>query len=107
MNQQMFPVFLGLMVVSSLAWFFLSKRFYNLLQSRYPEIYESLGRPKFLFRNSVRTNISTMAFLLGDKKKQQVKDPDLRRLCTGLLQVLFIYFISLLGCIALIVGQFI
>ena len=103
MNQQMFPVFLGLMGVSAAAWFFMTKRLYQQLKSRHPDIYESLGSPTPRVKRGGHSNILVIRFILFDYK-QQTDDPAVQRLCQGLRSVLSIFIICLLGCVVLLVN---
>lgn len=103
MNQQMFPVFLGLMIVSTTAWFFLSKRLLDQLKNQHPGIFESLGSPKPVVKRRADTNILIIRFILHDYKRQ-TDDPSLHRLCEGLRYILLIFAICLLGCAVLLVN---
>jgi len=102
MNQQMFPVFLGLMIVSTIAWFFLSKRLYGQLKNQHPDIFESLGSPESVVRRRSDGNTSVIRFILYDYKRR-TDNPSLHRLCEGLRYILLIFGICLLGCAVLLV----
>ena len=99
----MFPVFLGLMGVSTAAWFFLTKRLYQQLKSRHPDVYESLGSPKPTVKRGGHSNILVIRFILSDYK-QETDDPAVQRLCQGLRSILFIFTICLLGCVVLLIN---
>ena len=103
MNQQMFPVFLGLMIGSTAAWFFLSKRLYDQLKNHHPDIFESLGCPEPVVKRRGDSNILVIRFILYDYKRQ-TDDPSLLRLCEGLRYILLIFAICLLGCAVLLVN---
>ena len=105
MNQMMFPVFLGLMIASTVAWLFISKRLYHLLGKTYPIIYESLGKPKTVMRKSMRNNILIIRFVFFGYK-QETSDPVIKRLCDGLRSILVIYVICFLGCLVLLIDWF-
>ena len=105
MNQQMFPVFLGLMIVSTVAWLFISKRLYQLLGKNHPIIYESLGKPKTVMRKSMRNNILIIRFVFMGYK-QETNDPVIKRLCDGLRSILIIYALCFLGCLVLLIDWF-
>ena len=98
----MFPVFLGLMIVSTTAWFFLSKRLYEHLKNQHPDIFESLGSPEPAVKRRGNSNILVIRFILHDYK-QQTDDPSLLRLCEGLRYILLIFAICLLGCVVILV----
>jgi len=106
MNQQMFPVFLGLMIVSTVAWLFLSKRLYHQLGKNYPDIYESLGKPKTVMRKSMRKNLLILQFIFYNYK-QETSDPGIKRLCEGLSSLLILYSLCFLGCLVLLFDWFI
>ena len=105
MNQQMFPVFLGLMIVSTVAWLFTSKRLYQLLEKTHPIIYESLGKPKKVMRKSLRHNILIIRFVFFGYK-QETSDPVIKRLCDGLGSILIIYVLCFFGCLVLLIDWF-
>lgn len=98
----MFPVFLGLMIVSTVAWLFLSKRLYHQLGKNYPDIYESLGKPKTVMRKSMRKNMLIIRFIFIDNR-HEMDDPVIKRLCKGLSSILIIYARCFLGCLVLLV----
>ena len=101
LNQQMTPVFLGLLFAAAIAWIFLSRRLYDMLRYGYPRIYEELGSPKLIMKRSLTTNFRVIRFLLR-RTYESTDDLDLIRLCHGLRYILFIYVISLLGCLMLL-----
>ena len=101
LNQQMGPVFLGLLLAAALAWIFLSRRLYDVLRYGYPRIYEALGSPKLIMKKSLITNYRVIKFLLR-RTYESTNDLDIIRLCRGLRYILFIYVISLLGCLILL-----
>jgi len=104
LNQQMFPVFLGLLIVTTIAWFFLSTRFYSILEQAYPRIYEILGRPKLFMKKSFATNFKVLRFLLK-RDYETTEDQAVIRLCQGLRALFFIYLICLAGCIILLADK--
>ena len=64
LNQQMLPVFLGLMLVAAIAWLFVSNRLYAELRQHYPNLYETLGSPKLFMKKSFAINLRVIRFLL-------------------------------------------
>ena len=104
LNQQMFPVFLGLLLVATIAWFFLSNRLYNTLQQAHPRIYEILDRPKLFMKKSLATNFRVLRFLLK-RDYETIEDQAVIRLCQGLRSLFFIYLICLAGCLILLADK--
>ena len=102
----MFPVFLGLMIVSTVAWLFLSKRLYDQLEKNYPDIYKSLRKPQTVMRKSMRKNLQILHFIFYDYK-QETNDPGIKRLCEGLCSILILYGLCFLGCLVLLFDWFI
>jgi hypothetical protein len=102
MNQQMFPVFLGLMIVATVAWLFLSRRLYSQLEKNHPAIYESLGKPKSVMRKSIRKNKLIIRFIFFDHR-QGTDDLVIKKLCEGLRSIMIIYAICFLGCLVLLI----
>jgi len=106
LNRQMFPVFLGLLLTSAIAWLFLSNRLYNLLRKSFPELYEALGSPR-LFRNkSGKTTIRVVRFIFR-RDYETSKDPALIRLCQGLRYIFIIYAVCLGGCFLILLDKMI
>ena len=104
LNQQMLPVFLGLLIVAAIAWLFLSRRLYDMLKQSYPRVYEKLGRPKLIMKKSFATNFKVTMFLLR-REYELIDDIDVIRLCQGLRYIFLIYAISFLGCLVLLFGK--
>jgi hypothetical protein len=101
LNQQMLPVFLGLLFAATIAWIFLSSRLYTELRQNNPRLYEKLGKPKFFMKKSFTTNVRVIRFLL--KRDYEATDDNLViRLCQGLRSLFFIYIICLAGCLILL-----
>jgi hypothetical protein len=105
LNQQMLPVFLGLMFVAAIAWIFLSKKLYNVMRHDYPRVYDKLGRPKLVMKKSIATNYRVVMFLFRSEY-ELTDDVDVIRLCQGLRYIFIIYVICFLGCLLLILDKF-
>lgn len=101
----MFPVFLGLMIVSTAAWLFLSKRLNHQLAKNYPDIYEALGKPKTVMRKSMRKNLLVLHFIFNGHK-HEIVDAGIKRLCEGLCSLLVLYGFCLFGCLVLLLDWF-
>jgi hypothetical protein len=101
LNQQMFPVFLGLLLAAAIAWLFLSNRLYKTLEQSFPELYESLGSPRLFMNKRGAANIGLVRFLFR-RDYGTIKDPALIRLCQGLRYIFIIYVICLGGCLLLL-----
>ena len=101
LNQQMFPVFLGLLLASAMVWIFLSRRLYGILKLGHSRIYEALGSPKLVMKESFATNFWVIMFLFK-RDYESTDDVDLIRLCQGLRYIFIIYAICFLGCLLLL-----
>ena len=101
MNQQMFPVFLGLMIISTAAWFFLTKRLIQHLKANHADIYESLGNPELSAKRGGLSNILVIRYILFEHKSR-TNDPVILKLCQGLVSLLIIFAICLFGCVLLL-----
>ena len=104
LNRQMFPVFLGLLLAAAIAWLFLSSRLYKMLARNFPEVYESLGRPRLIRNKSGAVNIRVVRFLFR-RDYETFEDAALIRLCQGLRYILIIYAICLGGSILLLLDK--
>ena len=104
LNQQMLPVFLGLLLAAAIAWLFLSARLYTLLRRNFAHIYETLGRPAPFLQRKGRGNMRVFRFLFR-RDYEATRDPALIRLCQGLRYVFFIYAVSLGGCLLLLLDK--
>ena len=104
LNQQMLPVFLGMLLAAAIAWIFLSRRLYEVLRKNFPQAYKILGSPKLIMEKSLTTNYRVIMFLLG-RAYESTGDPDVIRLCRGLRSVFFIYVICFAGCLLLLVDK--
>ena len=104
LNQQMFPVFLGLLLTAAIAWLYLSARLYKLLRQSFPELYEALGSQRSFKVKSGTTNIRVVRFLFR-RDYEMTRDPALIRLCQGLRFIFIIYAICLGGCILLLIDK--
>jgi len=102
-NQQMLPVFLGLLLVTSLAWIFVSGRLYTVLRQNHPELYAKLGRPKLIMPKSISTNFKIVGFLLRHQY-ENIADQKVKQLCDGLRALLYIYAVCLGGCLLIWLG---
>ncbi len=105
LNQQMLPVFLGLMLAAACAWIFLSKKLYNVMRHDYPRVYDKLGRPKLVMKKSFATNYRVVMFLFRSEY-ELTDDVDVIRLCQGLRYIFIIYVICFLGCLLFILDKF-
>ena len=103
-NQEILPVFWGLLLASAVAWSFLSNRLYALLQQNYPQLYETLGRPKLFMRKSFSVNFKVVRFLLG-QDYLTTGDPVVIRLCQGLRSLFCIYLICLAGALVILLAK--
>jgi hypothetical protein len=104
LNQQMLPVFLGLLLAAAGAWLFLSNRLYAELRQNYPGLYESLGSPKRIMKKSFRANFKVISFLFK-QGYEATDDPKVIRLCQGLRSLFYIYMICLAGCLVLLLDR--
>ena len=105
LNQQMLPVFLGLMLVAAIAWIFLSRKLYNVVKHDCPSVYDKLGCPKLVMKKSFATNYRVLMFLFR-REYESTADIDVIRLCQGLRYIFIIYVICFLGCLLLILDKF-
>jgi hypothetical protein len=101
LNQQMLPVFLGLLFAAAFAWLFLSSRLYAELRQNYPGLYKKLGNPQFFMKKSLRVNFKVIRFLLK-QDYETVEDSTVIRLCQGLRSLFYIYIICLTGSLILL-----
>jgi hypothetical protein len=101
LNQQMLPVFLGLLFAAAVAWLFLSSRLYAELRQNYPGLYKKLGSPQFFMKKSITVNFKVIRFLLKQDHKTAV-DSTVIRLCRGLRSLFYIYIICLTGSLILL-----
>ncbi len=106
LNQQMLPVFLGLLFAATVAWIFLSTRLYTELRQNHHRLYETLGRPKFFMPRSIATNFKVIKYLMR-RDYEATGDPVVIRLCQGLLSLFYIYMICLAGSLVLMLGKII
>ena len=104
LNQQMLPVFFGLLLAAAAAWLFLSNRFYKVLRYNYPGLYERLGCPKLFMKKSLAVNFRVLKFIFRCDHETAV-DPAVIRLCHGLRSLFCIYVICLAGCLLLLFGK--
>ena len=100
-NQQMLPVFLGLLFAVTVAWLFLSNRLYAELRQNHTRLYETLGGPKLFMKKSFTANLKVIRFLLK-QDYAATGDPAVIRLCQGLRSLFYIYIICLTGCVILL-----
>ena len=105
LNQQMFPVFLGLLLAAAVAWLFVSSRLYASLRQNHPDLYRKLGSPRLFMKKSLAVNYRVIRFLF--KQNQEIPlDQALERLCRGLRSLLYIYLVSLGGCLLLLLDWY-
>ncbi len=104
LNQQMLPVFLGILLAAAIAWIFLSRRLYEMLQQNFPQVYKELGSPKLIMGKSLKTNYRVIMFLLR-RDYESINDFDVIRLSRGLRNIFFIYIISFAGCMLLLLAK--
>jgi hypothetical protein len=106
LNQQMLPVFLGLLLVTAVAWFFLSNKLYVHLQQDYPDLYTKLGSPRPFMQKSFLTNFKVIGFLF--RKNYDISlDSKIKRLIQGLRALCCIYLFCLAGSVILLVERWI
>lgn len=101
LNQQMLPVFLGILLAATIAWLFLSRRLYDVLKQYYPGVYEALGSPKLIMKKSLTTNGRVIMFLFR-RTYESTDDVDVIRLCRGLRYIFLIYLVCFMGSLILI-----
>lgn len=106
LNQQMLPVFLGILLTAAIAWIFLSRRLYEMLQQNFPQAYKALGSPKLIMGKSLKTNYRVIVFLLR-RDYESINDSDVIRLSRGLRYIFFIYVVCFAGCVLLLVDKMI
>jgi len=104
LNQQMLPVFLGLLLTTSVAWLFLSSRLYAVLRQNHPDLYGKLGSPKLFMQKNMIVNLTVIRMLVK-KDYETTGDPAVLRLCRGLRSLLWIYSVCLAGCILLLLDR--
>ena len=104
LNQQMLPVFLGLMLAAAIAWLFVSNRLYTELRQHYPNLYETLGSPKLFMKKSFAINLRVIRFLFKQDYNNSV-DPAVIQMCQGLRTLFYIYIVSLAGCLFLLLDK--
>ena len=104
LNQQMLPVFLGLLFAAAVAWLYLSRRLYGLLEQEHPVLYQDLGRPKSIISGDMSTNFRIVAFLVRHSY-EATADVHLIRLGKGLRYILFIYLVCLAGSLLLLLDK--
>jgi hypothetical protein len=105
LNQQMLPVFLGILLAAAVAWLFLSNRLYGVLRQDYPELYGKLGCPNLFMKKSFITNINVLKFVLRKEYTEIKVDTGVLRLCQGLRSLFFIYVFCLAGSLLLIFAK--
>ena len=104
LNQQMLPVFLGILLAAAIAWIYLSRRLYVLLRHDFPRVYEQLGSPKLVMGKSLTTNYRVIMFLLG-RAYESTYDSDVIGLCRGLRYIFFVYVVCFTGCLLLLLDK--
>jgi len=100
LNQQMLPVFLGIMAAAAIAWLFLSNRLYAELRRNHPMLYDILGRPRFFMNNGFTANYKVIRFLFR-QDHEAGKNPAVQHLCQGLRSLFYLYMFCLAGCVLL------
>jgi hypothetical protein len=103
-NQDMLPVFWGLLLAAAVAWLYLSRNLYDTLEKCYPELYASFGKPRIIRRRSYENNRRIIMFLL-QRNYEATNDVKLIRLCQGLRYILFIFLFCFAGCLILLSGK--
>ncbi len=104
LSEQMLPVFFCLMSAALASWLFLTNRFIHLLRSRYPKVYKSLGSPGLLWSKKEHGKTGLLHYLVN-RNYLNLNDPELTRLCDGMLAIGCLFLVSLAGCILLISGR--
>ncbi len=101
LNQQMLPVFLGILLAAAIAWLLLSYRLLGELRQNYPKLYEALAWPDSFRLKSFLTNFKVISFLF--RREHEAKDnPAVINLCRGLRSLFYIYVVCLAGSLVLI-----
>jgi hypothetical protein len=104
LNQQMFPVFLGLLLAAAVAWIYVSSRLYTELRQNHPGLYRKLGSPRLVMKKSLATNYRVIKFLFRPEQETPL-DPALVQLCRGLRSLLYIYLFCLVGSLLLLLDR--
>lgn len=104
LNQRMLPVFLGLLLVTAVAWFFISGKFYGQLQQNYPDLYKKLGSPRPFAQKSYLTNFKVIGFLFRDGHHIPL-DSEIKGLMQGLKALFCIYLFCVAGSVILLLER--
>jgi hypothetical protein len=104
LNQQMLPVFLGLLLVTAVAWFFLSGKFYAQLRQNYPDLNKKLGSPRPFVQKSFLTNFKFIGFLFKDKHNIPLNS-EIKGLMQGLKTLFCMYLFCLTGSVILLLER--
>ena len=84
-------------LVSILLWFFLCYKIFELLRTRYPDTYLSLGEPSIIMRNGSRQQALLMRFLFK-KEWKSLSDRQLSFYCRGLF-VFYLTYVLFIACL--------
>lgn len=102
LNQQMLPVFLVLLVVTTAAWLFISARLYHELRKRQLTANQKPGKPG-LVKYGIFTNFRVISLVCRQNNKNEI-DKVLLTLCQGLRLLLWVYLVCLAGTIILLLN---
>lgn len=91
--KEVFPVIFGVLFCSVFVWFFLCYRLFKILETRYPEKYESMGKPSLIMNNSLLSNITFMKFLFK-REWRELNDSGLATLGKFMLVFFAIYTVG-------------
>ncbi|MES2901480.1 MAG: hypothetical protein V4723_17235 [Pseudomonadota bacterium] len=80
----------GAMLALALLWFVLMGLLYRRLEVMHSEKYVEMGRPTLFVRNNLRTNYTTLKFLLA-REHRGLKDARIGLLADGLLLFTLVY----------------
>ena len=93
---EIFPIIFGILFCSVFIWFFLCYRLFNILETRHPEKYESMGKPSLIMNNSLSGNIAFLKFLFK-REWRDLDDSGLAVLSKSMLVFFALYTVVFLA----------
>lgn len=93
--KEVFPILFGILFCSVFVWFFLCYRLFKILETRYPEKYQSMGKPSLIMNNSLSSNITFIKFLFK-REWRELDDAGLAILGNFMLVFFAVYFVGFL-----------
>lgn len=97
----LFTIIFALLFCSVFLWFFLCYRLFNSLETRHPEKYQAMGRPKLFTNNTFSNNFAFIKFLFK-REWRELNDSGLTNLGNAMLAFIVIYLLGFLSlCISL------